>query len=217
VTFNLDYALSILPGLLNAAIVTFEATMGGMALAIVGGLLLAIAKMSRFRVLSFGASAFVDFVRCTPLLLQLFFLFYVLPLYGPLLDPLLTGIIALGIHYSTYTAEVYRAGIEGVRRGQWEAALALNYSELRTWTRIILPQAVPAVIPVLGNYVIAMFKDTPLLATITVRELLGKALDDASTTYRYLEPITLVGLIFLVLSLASAQVIRALERKNANF
>ena len=128
---------------------------------------------------------------------QLFFLFYILPGYGLTLDALTTGVLALGLHYSSYTAEVYRSGIQGVPRGQWEAATALNFSPVQTWRRVILPQAIPPVIPALGNYLIGMFKDTPLLATITVLELLGTALTEAGRTFRYLEPITLVGLIFL--------------------
>jgi polar amino acid transport system permease protein len=214
-TFDLNYALEIAPLLLRATVVTFTATMGGMAIAIVGGALLAVMRMSRFRPLAFAAEAYVQFVRSTPLLTQLFFLFYILPVYGLTLDALTTGVLALGLHYSSYTAEVYRSGIQGVPRGQWEAATVLNLSAAQTWRRVILPQAIPPVIPALGNYLIGMFKDTPLLATITVLELLGTALTEAGRTFRYLEPITLVGLIFLALSLPSAVFVRILDRRFA--
>jgi polar amino acid transport system permease protein len=214
-TFDLNYALEIAPLLLRATVVTFTATMGGMAIAIVGGALLAVMRMSRFRPLAFAAGAYVQFVRSTPLLTQLFFLFYILPVYGLTLDALTTGVLALGLHYSSYTAEVYRSGIQGVPRGQWEAAIVLNLSPVQTWRRVILPQAIPPVIPALGNYLIGMFKDTPLLATITVLELLGTALTEAGRTFRYLEPITLVGLIFLALSLPSAVFVRILDRRFA--
>jgi len=214
-TFDLNYALEIAPLLLRATVVTFTATMGGMAIAIVGGALLAVMRMSRFRPLAFAAGAYVQFVRSTPLLTQLFFLFYILPVYGLTLDALTTGVLALGLHYSSYTAEVYRSGIQGVPRGQWEAAIVLNLSPVQTWRRVILPQAIPPVIPTLGNYLIGMFKDTPLLATITVLELLGTALTEAGRTFRYLEPITLVGLIFLALSLPSAVFVRILDRRFA--
>jgi polar amino acid transport system permease protein len=212
-TFDINYALQITPLLLTATIVTFEATIGGMAIATVGGMLLAVMRLSRFRPIAFVGGAYVQFVRSTPLLTQLFFLFYILPVYGFALDALTTGVLALGLHYSSYTAEVYRAGIQGVPRGQWEAATALNLSTLQTWRRVILPQAIPPVIPALGNYLIGMFKDTPLLATVTVLELLGTALTDAGRTFRYLEPITLVGLIFLALSYPSALFVRALDRR----
>jgi polar amino acid transport system permease protein len=214
-TFDVDYALQLLPILLKATIVTFEATIGGMAIATVGGLLLAILRMSRFRPVAFAAGAYIQFIRSTPLLTQLFFLFYIAPLYGLTLDALTTGVLALGLHYSSYTAEVYRGGIQGVPRGQWEAATTLNLSPLQTWRLVILPQAIPPVIPALGNYLISMFKDTPLLATITVLELLGTALSEAGNSFRYLEPITLVGLIFLLLSYPSALFVRTLEVRFA--
>jgi polar amino acid transport system permease protein len=212
-TFDVDYALRILPMLLNATVVTFQATIWGMALAVVGGLFLAILRMSRFRPISALAGGYVQFVRSTPLLTQLFFLFYILPIYGLTLDAFTTGVLGLGLHYSSYTAEVYRAGIQGVPRGQWEAATTLNLSPLKTWRLIILPQAIPPVIPPLGNYLVGMFKDTPLLATITVLELLGVALTEAGRSFRYLEPITIVGAIFLALSFPSALLVRSLERR----
>jgi polar amino acid transport system permease protein len=214
-TFDPFYAWSILPVLLQGVVITFEATIGGMALALVGGLVLALARMSRIWLLSFPAALYVEFVRGTPLLIQLFFIFYVLPRYGISFTPLLTGVVALGLHYSTYISEVYRTGIEGVARGQWEAATALNFGAIEKWRRIVLPQAIRPVIPVLGNYMIGMFKDTPLLATITVSELLGSAMNTAAFTYRYLEPFTLVGLIFFGLSYPSSLLVRKLEAKLA--
>lgn len=213
--FNFDYALEILPKLLQGAVVTLQATVAGMAFALVGGLLLAMMRLSGFRILRWVSTAIVEFVRSTPLLIQLFFVFYVLPRFGFQLNPFVAGVLALGIHYSSYTSEVYRAGIQAVPRGQWEAAAALNLSPVRTWTRAILPQAIPPIIPVLGNYLIAMFKDTPVLFTISVHELFFEALSEAGRTYRYFEPITLVGLIFLVLSLGSAFLVRKLENRLA--
>jgi polar amino acid transport system permease protein len=215
VIFNFDYALEILPKLLQGAVVTLQATVAGMAFALVGGLLLAMMRLSGFRILRWVSTAIVEFVRSTPLLIQLFFVFYVLPRFGFQLNPFVAGVLALGIHYSSYTSEVYRAGIQAVPRGQWEAAAALNLSPVRTWTRAILPQAIPPIIPVLGNYLIAMFKDTPVLFTISVHELFFEALSEAGRTYRYFEPITLVGLIFLVLSLGSAFLVRKLENRLA--
>ena len=212
-TFEMDYALSILPMLLRATVVTFQATMWGMAFAVVGGLFLAIMRLSGIRPISALAGAYIEFVRSTPLLVQLFFVFYILPLYGLTLEAFATGVLGLGLHYSSYTAEVYRSGFQGVPRGQWEAATALNLSTLRTWRLVVLPQALPPVIPALGNYLVSMFKDTPLLATITVLELFGVAIGEAGMTFRYLEPITIVGLIFLALSIPSALMVRGLEKR----
>jgi polar amino acid transport system permease protein len=102
-----------------------------------------------------------------------------------------------------------------VPRGQWEAARALNLSTRRTWVGIVLPQAIPAVIPALGNYVNAMFKDTPLLSAITVIELLGKAQEIGAQQFRYLEPVTEVGILFLVVSLTASMLVRRLEARLA--
>ena len=208
-----EFALEILPRLLEATIVTIQATLGGFGLAVVLGLVLALARRSTLKLISWPATAFIEFVRSTPLLVQLFFLFFVLPLYGIALSPLLTGIIGLGVHYATYMSEVYRAGIESVARGQWEAARALNFSPLHTWRRIVLPQAVPPMIPAFGNYFIVMFKETPLLSAITVVELLRVAQNIGARHFRYLEPITLVGVIFFLLSYPAAILVRRLEAR----
>ena len=208
--FDWGLAWNILPTLLRAFIVTLEATLGGMALAICLGLALAVLRRSKNALLSAPAAWVVEFVRSTPLLVQIYFLFYILPW-----PPFLTGVIALGLHYSAYTSEVYRAGIDGVPRGQWEAATALNLSRYRTFRSVILPQAIPPVLPALGNYLVAMFKDTPMLAAITVNELLQSAKLIGAESFRYLEPLTMVGIFFLIASLASAHLIRTLEARVA--
>jgi polar amino acid transport system permease protein len=210
-----QFAGHIFPQLLRALVVTVEATLLGSAIAMVLGLLLAIGRRSHNRLVSWPIAWFVEFIRSTPLLVQLYFLFFVLPDLGVTLGPLTAGVIGLGLHYATYTSETYRAGIESVPRGQWEAARALNLSTRRTWVGIVLPQAIPAVIPALGNYVNAMFKDTPLLSAITVIELLGKAQQIGAQTFRYLEPVTEVGLLFLVVSLTVAMLVRRLETRLA--
>jgi polar amino acid transport system permease protein len=214
VNFDAGYAQDILPTLLKAAITTLEATLGGMVIALVLGLGLAVLLLSRIRPVAWTARAAMEFVRGTPLLIQLFFLFYVLPEIGVSGSALMTGIVGLGVHYATYTAEVYRAGIQNVPRGQWEAAVALNIAPRDTWVRIVLPQAIRPMVPALGNYLVAMFKETPLLATITVLELLGTAQNEAATSYRYFESYTLVGLIFLALSIPAAMLVRRLEGRR---
>ncbi|MCX5569962.1 ectoine/hydroxyectoine ABC transporter permease subunit EhuD [Kaistia nematophila] len=213
--FDLSYMLQITPLLLKGAVVTLQATVLGTLLAAILGLGLAILNRSRFRLVRHATTAVMMFVRNTPLLIQLFFLFYVLPQYGIALPAFVTGTIALGIHYSTYMAEVYRAGIAAVPRGQWEAAYALNMTRRQMWLRVVLPQAIPPIIPALGNYTVSMLKETPLLATVGILELLGMALFEAARTYRYYEPLTLVGIIFLIFSLISAVLIRMLEKRFA--
>jgi len=209
------YAWSALPVLLRAFVVTAQATAVGMAAALLLGLVWAIAARSPLRWLSGAARAVVEFVRTTPLLVQIYFLFYVLPDLGLTLTPFAAGALALGLHYSAYVAEIYRAGSDAVPRGQWEAALALHLSRAQTWRHVILPQALPPVIPALGNRFIAMLKDTPLLSAITVVEALQAAKIMGAETFRYLEPISIVGLLFLAASLLLARAVALLEARFA--
>ncbi|MBO9355271.1 ectoine/hydroxyectoine ABC transporter permease subunit EhuD [Bordetella petrii] len=209
--FDWAFAWEILPALGSALIITVQATVLGMLLAIVLGLVLAMLRRVRARWISAPVAVLIEFVRSTPLLVQMYFLFYVLPQSGVQMSPLATGVLALGVHYAAYCAEVYRAGIESVPRGQLEAATALNMSPWRTAVGVVLPQAIPPVVPALGNYLVAMFKDTPLLSAITVVELLQQSKIIGSATFRYTEPLTLVGVLFLLLSLIAAWGVRRLE------
>jgi polar amino acid transport system permease protein len=207
------YAFEILPLLIRASLVTIEVTLLAFVLAATLGLALALIRLSRLRSVAYPASAFVEVVRSTPLLIQIFFLYFVLPEFGLTLGPLTVGVIALGVHYATYCAEVYRAGLENVPRGQWEATVALNMDTFHTLRDVIIPQAIPPVVPALGNYFVALFKETPLLSAIAVLELMQQAKNIGSETFRYVEPITLVGAFFLVLSLIAAALVRLLERR----
>jgi len=207
------FALDILPTLGHAALLTIGITAAGYAISLALGLLLALLRRSRHRLVGMPVAAAIEAVRGTPLLIQLYLIFFVLPEYGILLPAMATGIAAIGIHYAAYTSEVYRAGIDGVAAGQWQAGAALGLTPLQVFRDVILPQAVPAILPGLGNYLIAMFKDTPILSAIAVVELMQRAKIIGSETFRYLEPITIVGLFFLAMSLAAAALVRALERR----
>jgi polar amino acid transport system permease protein len=208
-----NFVWQIMPTLIEGVKITILATIFGSMLAAVVGLGIAIGRRSPNRAVSRSVGFFAEFIRGTPLLVQLYFIFYVLPDIGILLPPLLAGVIGLGLHYGTYAAEVYRAGIDNVPRGQWEAAKACNLSNRQTWTRIVLPQAIPPMIPALANYFIAMFKETPLLSAITVLELMNQAKSVANSSYRYIEPITLVGAFFLAISLVAVVLLRWLEHR----
>lgn len=208
-----QFAWSILPEILRGLGVTLQAVTWGTLIALVLGLLWTIARRSRRRLVAWPAASVVEFVRSTPLLVQIYFLFYVLPDAGLTLSPMLTGVLALGLHYSCYMSEVYRAGIDAVARGQWEAATALGLSRIQTYRYVVLPQAIPPIIPALGNYVIAMFKDAPLLSAITVLGILQRAKIIGNETFRYLEPLTVVGVIFLILSVLSGFAVSYLERR----
>lgn len=213
--FSFDFLFQILPQLMRGFVVTIEATFGGFALALVVGLILALGRRSKMLPIRMFCDGYIAFVRCTPLLVQLYFVFYVLPSFGIRFPALATGILCLGLHIGAYIAEVYRAGIEGVAKGQWEAALAIGLKPLPLWLKVILPQAVPPMIPALGNYLIGLFKETPLLAAITVIDLFGAANNVAGLTYRYNEPYTAVTVILLSVSLVAAYLVRKLERRFA--
>ncbi|MGV3655850.1 MAG: ectoine/hydroxyectoine ABC transporter permease subunit EhuD [Noviherbaspirillum sp.] len=211
--FHWEFAWRILPDLLGAVRYTIGITLAGFAIALVCGLLLALLRRSRLPLLSWPAAFFIEFIRSTPLLIQLYFLFYVLPDYGLTLSALAAGTIGIGMHYACYVAEVYRAGLDSVPRGQWEAARALSLGRWTVYRSIILPQAIRPILPALGNYLIAMFKDTPVLSAITVAELMLQAKNIGSETFRYIEPITMAGLFFLAISMAVAMLARRLETR----
>lgn len=212
-TTDWTFAVSIFPMLLRGMIVTLQATGLGMVIALVLGLVFALLKMVPSRIVTWPVNLVLEFVRNTPLLVQLYFLYFVLPNFGIVLPAFLTGAIALGIQYSAYTAEVYRAGILAVEEGQHEAATAVNLPTALTFFHVIIPQAIPRIIPALGNYLVSMLKDTPLLSTVTVLEMMGVANIIGDRTFRYLVPLSMVGGLFLILSLIAAWFVRLLERK----
>ena len=211
--WNWDHAYAVLPQLLKGLVITIEATIVASLIAYVLGLAIAIFKMSKSKFVRVSLYWMTEFVRRTPILVQLYVVFYVLPDFGIFLEAFTCGVIVLGIHFSTYTSEVFRAGIDNVSKGQWEAAKSLNYNPYQAWKHVILPQAIPPMIPPLANYLITMFKETPLLAFITVVELFRAADQYSNSYYTYLEPMTLVGLFFLLVSIPSAMIAMKLEKK----
>ena len=206
-----SFALEILPTLASAAIITVEATLIGFVIAALLGLVLALLRIA-IPWTAWPISVLVELIRSTPLLIQIFFLYFVFPKFGVVLDAFTAGVIAIGLHYAAYCSEVYRAGFDNIPRGQWEASIALNLPQWATFRDIIIPQVIPPIVPALGNYLVALFKETPLLSAIAVLELMQTAKIIGSDTFRYTEPMTLVGLFFLVMSLVSAALIRVLER-----
>ncbi len=211
--FDWQFAREILPRLLDASLTTIGIALAGFAIAVVLGLFLAIGRRSRLRWLSWSITGLIEFIRSTPLLIQVYFLFYVFPNYGLNLSAMQAGIIGIALHYACYTAEVYRAGLDAVPRSQWEAVTALNMKPWTAYRDVILPQALRPVLPALGNYLISILKDTPVLSAITVVEIMQRAKNIGSESFRYLEPITMVGLFFLILSLGLAWCVRRLENR----
>jgi len=210
--WNWQFVGQIIPLLAKASVVTIVATLLGFLIAAFLGLAFALGRLFGPKWIAVPLIGLIEGIRSTPLLIQIFFIYFVLPEAGISIGAMTAGVLALGLHYATYCSEVYRAGLANVPRGQWEASLALNLPTWRTFRDVIIPQAIPPVVPALGNYLVSLFKDTPLLSAIGVLELLQTAKIIGSENFRYTEPITLVGLIFLVLSLLSAVIIGFIER-----
>ena len=200
------------PYIFKGAVVTVQITVLGYALAVVVGLIIALARMSKIWWLSIPFTIFMEFIRNTPLLVQLYFAFWVLPNFGILLPAFGTGVVALGIHFGAYLAECYRAGLEAVPRGQYEAATSLNMPPMLSMRHIILPQAVRTVIPTMGNYLIGMFKATVFVSAIAVQEVMFNAYYLGSSTFRVFELYTLAALFYFAMSFPAARLVNALER-----
>jgi polar amino acid transport system permease protein len=216
-TWDWSYVWPYLPVLLQGALVTIEATIASTAIALVVGILFAVAGQAENRAIRMVTRFLIQFLRGTPLLVQLYVIFFVLPDVGIILPAFLAGVIGLGLHYACYMAEVFRAGILSVGKGQWDAATASNLGAGQTWIYVILPQAVPKMIPALGNYVIGMLKEAALLSAISVHELMSRALAIGNETYRYTEPLTIVGVIFLIMTIAATILLKRLEKATGSF
>jgi len=208
-TFDREAVEDAFPLLLEGFRVTLLATVLGTLVAAVLGLAIAVAGRAPSRLVTVPVKAVMEFIRSTPLLVQLVGAAAVLTS----VEPLTIGIVVLGVHYATYTSEVYRAGIDGVPKGQWEACRALSMSPRRTWQAVILPQAVRNVLPALGNYAVSMFKETPFLAVITVQEMVFEARKYGADHFAYTEAFTLAGLVFLVASYPTSLLMRKLEKR----
>lgn len=206
-----EQAAAALPPILEGFRVTLVATVVGMVIAAILGLVIALVRRSAGRWLTVPVGLFVELVRSTPLLVQLVFVYLMLPS----VPALVIGCTVLGVHYATYLSEVYRAGIEAVPRGQWEAATALDLPRARVWRAVVLPQAVRNTLPGLGNYAISMFKETPYLFSISVVEMFTAAQQYGAATFDYTEALTMVGLIFLAVSYPTSLLVRRMENRLA--
>lgn len=205
-----EVALEALPVMLEAFVkVTLVVTVIGSLVAAVLGLVWAVSLRELPAVVGKPLGWALDVVRMTPLPLQLLFVYFTFNQ----LSGMVVGIVVMGIHYSTYMAESYRAGIESVPRGQWEAAKALSLPARRTWTDLIIPQALRNTLPSLGGWAIAMFKDTPFLIVIGVPEMVTAAQRVGAQNFTYTEALTIAGAIFLVASYPTFLLMRYLEKK----
>ncbi len=215
----------LIPSLWEGLGLVIQVTLFAFLLGIVLGLFIAIGRISKHKVLKTILVIIIEFIRGTPLLVQIVYMYFVMPLLVEILlqlagadikfdlSPIVAGVLALGINYSCYLSEVIRGAIESIDPGQMEAGLALGFGKTEALFRIVLPQAMRNVVPVFGNYLIMMIKDTSLLAYISVFELLLRTQTYASQTFLTIESYTILALAYLIISLPMSQIVKLVERK----
>lgn len=202
-----------IPILLQGAWITVTVTILSMALGLILGMIAALAKLSKLKIVSWLANQYIDIVRGTPLLVQLFLIYYGLPQIGITIDPFPSAVLGLGINTGAYVAEVIRSGIQAVEKGQREAAFALGLTPAQTMRLVVLPQAFKIIIPPLGNQFILLIKDSSLVSTITLVELTRTAQRIISTTYKPIELYLLAAVMYYVISLLATKLLNKLEKK----
>jgi His/Glu/Gln/Arg/opine family amino acid ABC transporter permease subunit len=193
-----DFVL-YLPTLLEGAKLTVLLSLATFCLAIAIALLVALGRLSRFRPLRIVLTAYVEFIRGTPGLVQIYYIFYVLPVWGLTLNAALAGILGLGLNYGAYLSEVFRGGIKSVPPTQREAATTIGLTYFQTLRFVILPQAFRNVLPPTVNYFLSLFKDTSLLSVITIQELTFSGLLLISTTFNSFVILTEIAIIYFVM------------------
>jgi His/Glu/Gln/Arg/opine family amino acid ABC transporter permease subunit len=210
--FNPAIAIANFGVLLAGLLLTIELTFVVIFLSLVFALLVALGGLSRFWPLQWLVRSYIELIRGTPLLLQLVYIYYVLPEFGIRLNSFTAGVIGLTLNYSAYISEVYRSGIQAVPKGQHDAAAALGMTRALAMRRIILPQAIRIVIPSLGNYFISLFKDTALCSAVSIQEVLFTAQILAAQNFQYFTLYTVVGVMYFAVSFPAARLVGYLER-----
>ncbi|MDQ2780819.1 MAG: amino acid ABC transporter permease [Pseudomonadota bacterium] len=206
-------ASTFLPILLEGLRLTVLVTLGSLLLSTALGLVWALMRVSRYRALVFAAKSIVNVIRGIPILVLLFYIYFVMPELGVTLTAVQSAIIGLGIAYSAYQAENFRAGIEAIDHGQIEAAQSLGMGWAMMMRRVVLPQAVRIVLPPYGNTMVMMLKDSSQASTITVAELTLKGQVLAASTFKNSTVFTLVALLYLVMSVPLILLVSWLERR----
>lgn len=209
-------AIAWAPDLLDGLKLTVLLTFASMALAMLLGLLLALGRLRpQDSPIFWCTTVFVELIRGSPLLLQLFYIYYVFPFIGIRMPAIVSGIIGLMINYGAYLSEVFRAGILAVEKGQWEAAEAIGLHHRLILRLVVLPQAIRIVLPPVGNYFISLFKDTALVSTISIGELIFRGQLIAADTFKYLQVYTIIFVIYVAISIPASLGVKALERHLA--
>lgn len=212
--FNYQLMIDAMPLLLAGAVVTIQITAISVGLGIVIGLFVGVARISTIKPIRYLSNVYVDFLRGTPLLVQIFLIYFALPIItGQRVDPFLAAITACGINSGAYIAEIFRAGIQSIDKGQMEAGRSLGLTWCQTMRFIIVPQAFKRVIPPLGNEFIALLKDSSLVSVIGFEELTRRGQLIIARTYGSLEIWSCVAIIYLIMTLSISRLIAYLERR----
>ena len=207
------HPFDLLPVLLQGAKVTLEVTLMAAGVALVLAFVVGLARLAPARPIRFVATVYVEILRGTSALVQLFYLFFILPLFGIRIDPMATAVIGLGMNLSAYGSEIVRAAVRNVEGGQWEAAVALNMSPATALRRIILPQALLAMLPPFGNLLIELLKATSLVSLITLTDLTFAGSTMIASTGRAGQVWGLVLLLYLAMALPLNWLVRRLEAR----
>ncbi len=207
-----DQYMAIFMFIPDGILVTFKVTVGAILLAIVFGLIAGLGRLSNNRFINGTASLYVEVIRGIPLLVQLFYIYYALGRFVKIPD-ILSAIIAMAFCYGAYMAEIFRAGIQSISKGQMEAALSLGMSRRQAMSEVILPQAFKVVLPPIGNEFIALLKDSSLVSILAVSDLLRRGREYASETFNYFETYTVIALIYLILTLFFSKLISLMEER----
>ncbi|MGB9839384.1 amino acid ABC transporter permease [Thermovenabulum sp.] len=207
------YMLSLVPVLTKGAIVTIELTVISVVLGTAWGLVLSLMKISKNSIIKEVSSFYIYVIRGTPLLLQLFAIYYGLPFFGINLSPFLSAVCGMSLNSAAYIAEIIRAGIESIDKGQMEAAKALGMTYSQAMRRIILPQAFKRIIPPMGNEFIALLKDSSLVSSIAMTDLMRAALQMYSNSFRPVEVFLTAGILYLVLTTLFTLIFGRVERR----
>ncbi len=214
IPFDFNLIIESLPLLGIGALVTIEITAVAVAIGVMIGLFVGIAELSRYWYLRYPAKVYVDFIRGTPLLVQIFIIYFALPIIlGVRVEPFVAAVAACSINSGAYVAEIFRAGIQSIDKGQFEAGRSLGMSWGQTMVHIVIPQAFRRIIPQLGNEFIAMLKDSSLVSVIGFEELTRKGQLIIASTYGSLEIWSAVAVIYLIMTLSITRFVAYLERR----
>lgn len=209
-------AIEFIPILFEGAKLTILVTLGSLALSTALGMVWALMRVSKYPALIWFSSVMINILRGIPIIVLLFYIYFVMPDVGISLSALHAAIIGLGLAYSAYQAENFRAGIEAIDRGQIEAAMAMGMSWSMTMRRVVLPQAIKIILPPYGNIMIMMLKDSSQASTITVAELALQGKLIATSNFKNATVFTLVAIMYLVMCIPLIMLVRHLEKRNAS-